>query len=76
MAAAVQQLRLAPDGGMPEAPLADATTVAAEAAAPAADTAEAMPGVEAEQSGAAEAAGQGAWVTVVGADGELYVPDS
>lgn len=75
MAAAVQQLRLAPDGGMPEAPPADATTVAAAAAA-AADTAEAMRGVEPEQSGAAKAAGQGAWVTVVGADGELYVPDS
>ncbi|KAI7837296.1 hypothetical protein COHA_008910 [Chlorella ohadii] len=75
VAAAVQQLRLAPDGGMPEAPPADATTVAAAAAA-AADTAEAMRGVEPEQSGAAKAAGQGAWVTVVGADGELYVPDS
>ncbi|PRW56615.1 hypothetical protein C2E21_4838 [Chlorella sorokiniana] len=67
--AAVQQLRLGPSGAEPQA--AAAAPVAAAAAAEMA----AMPDVERQQRGA-DAAGRQGYVTLVGDDGVVYVPDS
>lgn len=71
MTAAVQHLRLGQTAAEPKAGPA-ATTAAAP---PPANTAAPKPGVEPAQQDAGTGAGLG-YTTVVGPDGELWVPDS